>query len=157
MIRRIFPVIGFLVLFGAIVLIGYLGWASFEHYRLIEGLLGGVIGSILTLLLAYVAWVQLSRISETASADFILRLKKDFFQEETRTLIHLFDSDFLKYTERGKEAFFQVEEARIAGSGLPQDLKERLLKKKVYSAYDVDDLLLGHFEDLGMLCEFSGP
>jgi hypothetical protein len=45
--------------------------------------------AIFTLLLFIVAWWQLSKISKTSSADFIHKLKIDFFSKEARELILL--------------------------------------------------------------------
>jgi hypothetical protein len=151
MTTRVLSLIGFIVLLGVIALIGFLAWHLFDHQHLIDGLLGGLIGSILTLLVAYVAWVQLGSISKTASADFILRLKKDFFEEETRALVQLIDKKWLAFVESGEESFFEVDRAGILRSALPQEIQRRLLKRAEYSIYDIDDMLLGHFEDLGTL------
>lgn len=117
----------------------------------IDGLLGGLIGALVTFLAAYVAVIQLSSLSETTSADFILRLKQDFFKEETRNLIHLIEMGWLRYIPRGRKSFFEVDESAINEAALSEDIENRLLKKKAYSAYEVDDILLGHLEDLGML------
>lgn len=151
MAARTVPITGFALLFVAIVALGYLAWRFFDHTHLIDGLIGGLIGSILTLLVAYVAWVQLGSISRTASADFILRFKKDFFQDETRRLIQLIDNDWLKFTQRKDQSFFQVDAEAVWKSELHEEIKNWLLQRKAYSDYDIDDLLLGHFEDLGML------
>ncbi|HYM70878.1 MAG TPA: hypothetical protein VEZ44_14875 [bacterium] len=39
----------------------------------------------------------------------------------------------------------------MAASSLPQDLKNQLTAKRFYSCYEVDDWLLGHFEDIATL------
>ncbi len=121
--------------------------------------------------MAWLAWIQLDSLSETAkrdsnrahldsersSASFILELKEDFFSGETRTLIHLIENRWFRYVDRSEKnerlenAFFKVDEERIKKSGLDPEIQGQLLKKTAYSEYEVDDLLLGHFEDLAML------
>jgi hypothetical protein len=114
-----------------------------------------VLGAIFTFLLVYVAWAELGNISQTSSADFIHRFKKDFFTEETRTLIHLIDSGYIEFVDEHKDceriSFFKINEEKIKNSGLPDEIVTRLTKKKVYSTYEIDDLLLGDFEDVGFL------
>ena len=141
---------------GTLVLLLSAGIAAIWNFRLdtlIEGFIGGLVGAFLTLLLAYVAWVQLGGLSKTASADFILRFKREFFQEPTRTLIHLIDSDWIEFAEGEKpeDSSFNISTGKIAQSGLPTEIKDRLTGRKTYSVYEVDDFLLGHLEDLGML------
>ncbi len=167
--------IGLLLIVVAIIILAV--WWRPTHQQaqtdITSGLLGGLIGALLTIVLAWIAWVQLGSLSETAkreserahvdsqrsSANFILELKQDFFQEETRTLMHLLEEKWIRYVDRNEanqplEApFFKVNEDLIKQSGLDPEIQGRLLKKTAYSEYDLDDLLLGHFEDLAMLRE----
>lgn len=74
-------------------------------------------------LLAYVAWFQLKGIKKQSSADFIHKLKTDFFQQDTRKIIRLIDNDELKF--EGK------------------DFNENV------TSHDMDDFVLGILEDVG--------
>jgi hypothetical protein len=162
--KRVFPIVLFTI-FLLLVTLAYLVWQYTAPFTqppkrdLMAGFLGGILGSLLTLLLAYVAWKQLNDISRTASGDFILRLKGDFFREETGILVQLIVNEWLKFVQEDnegntlKDPFFIVDQAAVEKSGLAQEIRGRLLARKAYSAYDIDDLLLGHFEDLAMLWE----
>ncbi len=143
----------FLGVFIFLVLAGIATLQFFKPDTLIEGFIGGLLGALLALLVAYVAWEQLGSLSKTASADFILKFKREFFQEPTRTLIHLTDCDWLEFVEGDKpeDSSFKTSTGKIAQSVLPIEIQDRLSCRKAYSVYEVDDLLLGHFEDLGML------
>jgi uncharacterized protein YqgC (DUF456 family) len=114
---------------------------------------GALIGSIVTLVLVLIGMWQVKGIAGTASADFVLRKCDQFFKNETRILLHLIDSDYLVFKKNSNfnESFFLVDEARIKESQLHSELKERLLKRRAFSAYEIDDLLLGPLEDLGYL------
>jgi hypothetical protein len=106
--------------------------------------------AILTLLLFVIAWWQLGKISKTSSADFIHKFKIDFFTEDTRKLIMLVDKKCLIF----KNDFIPYFEVRI--DRFPDEIKSvEVIKsatdKKIYTGYEVDDFLLGHFEDLGIL------
>jgi hypothetical protein len=110
-----------------------------------------------TLILAYIAWTQLKKANEISTADFDQRFKKDFFTEKTRQLFMLFQYDLIKFKREpvsntdDEFPYFEVDRTQfdanpIFASTLPE-------KKYRYSAYEIDELLLGHFEDLGLFCK----
>ena len=108
---------------------------------------------IATLFLAWVGWRQLVSINKTSKADFIHKFKKDFFREKTTILIILFDNELLEY-ERDK-SYFKFEEDNMRKSLKGEDFKNSLIQafgyfKTAFNCYEIDDLLLGHFEDLGL-------
>lgn len=115
-----------------------------------NGLAGSLINALLTIILIWVAWGQLDSINNTSSADFLIKFKHDFFTKDARKLIHLIEKDYIDFIEDSEERFFKVKEGEIKNSDLDDDLKKELLEKKAYSAYQVDDFLLGHFEDVGI-------
>lgn len=119
----------------------------------LSGLVGDLILACITCLLVVVGWVQLSKINKTNSATFLLDIKKGFFVAPTRDLVQLVDSDWLVFEEKDEltESYFTVNEDKVRESELEWTLRHRLLAHRAYSVYDMDDLLLGHFEDLGML------
>jgi hypothetical protein len=116
--------------------------------NLLDGLIGGFIGAGVVLLTAWIAWKELGEIKNTNSANFIHKLKGDFFKEETRNLITLISLDAIKFTERNGESYFEVDDEKL--KNIPDEVKKNLTKKKLYTPYEVDDLLLGHFEDIGL-------
>jgi hypothetical protein len=114
-------------------------------------LLIGLMTTNAELLIAYVAWIQLNKIKKANSAEFIHKLKRDFFTKEARNLMTLIELDALKYVNNEKLPYFIVLEERIAS--LPGEIKKELLNKMLYTAYEIDDILLGHFEDIGIFEE----
>lgn len=65
---------------------------------------------LITLVLVLVAWKQLSNLSHTSTADFIFRLKKDFFTQEARGLLFLVEEDLLRF-EDGDISYFKIRDA----------------------------------------------
>lgn len=114
----------------------------------------------MTFILAIIALWQLGKMNKTSKTDFIHRFTKDFFSPETRRLIMLFDPDYdlLKFEvekihdEKSNEdteyPYFKLDKDGLNKlTKLGKEDKEKI--KDVYSAYEVDDDLLGHFEDVG--------
>lgn len=158
--------------FLIIVALGYY-WAWSCGNNLFDGYFGAGLGALGTLLIVIVAWWQLSIISGTSRADFIHKLKNDFFTKETRILIQLIERDYISYRdmreeewEQGsedtksdgkntcdrreeKESYFVIDSAKIERC-TPDEIGRRLKEKRFYSEYEIDDLVLGHFEDIGL-------
>ena len=105
-----------------------------------------------TVTLALIAWVQLRKMNKTSKTDFLHRFTQDFFSYKTRNLLMLFDYNLLKFKmkklDNGEYPFFELDTAMIADIGII-DEKDRAHTKTFYSAYDIDDDLLGFFEDIG--------
>jgi hypothetical protein len=107
-----------------------------------------------TFILAYIAWNQLKKANKISNADFDQRFKNDFFNcEKTRQLVMLFQYDLLVFkTEPVSNAdcefpYFEVNLKQFDKNTIFAGIKDR------YSAYEIDDFLLGHFEDLGLFCK----
>jgi hypothetical protein len=110
--------------------------------------------AILTGILAWVAYWQLKSFNKTTRADFINRFTKDFFNESAQEIILLLDYSALKFKESeieyGKDIprrewpYFLIEKD-IAGQFKPKMTSQR----EMYTAFELDDDLLGHFDDLG--------
>jgi hypothetical protein len=113
-----------------------------------------LITAFFTAIIACVAWFQLNRFNTTTRADFIHRFTKDFFNEPTRQIMTLLDNSALK---------FKIREI-TCGKGLPKrefpyfhidkDIADQLRMKvdshkSEYTAFEIDDELLGYFDDLG--------
>lgn len=113
-----------------------------------------------TLLLYLVARYQLAGISKTTKADFIKQFNNDFFQEHTRNVVMLLDYEALEYKnkavqlegETNKKAFpyFSIVADVLAQMGVSDEIKAELSKKGMYSCFEIDDILLGRFEDVGL-------
>jgi len=98
--------------------------------------------AIWTFVLAIVAYLQFKKANHISSADFIHRLKNDFFGKETRELFFLFEKDYLRYDE-GSEVFEVVK--------IDEKTKTELgITRKFFTIYEVDDFILGDIYDLGL-------
>ena len=120
-----------------------------------SGIIGSILGAFFAAFLVWVAWEELGSLGKTSSADFTHKLKNDFFRPETRILVTLLDCDALEYRPNATGntrafPYFEVIPSAIDNTGLPEDIRTTLTSKQYYSAWEVDDLLLGHFEDIGM-------
>jgi hypothetical protein len=153
----LFLVIGILTIF--LINQFYQGCERYQYY---SGVLGSLLASVFAAFLVWVAWEQLGNLGKISSADFIHRLDNDFFTDETRTLVSLIDCRALEFkTNNEVESsddsksqpypYFEVSQDRLDQTKLPDDLKQSLSRKKYYSTWEIDDLLLGQFENIGML------
>ncbi len=112
-----------------------------------------------TLFLLWIAKKQLGGISKTAKADFILRFTEQFFGEETRDIIMLFDYGALKFQNAYVEyseniepklfPYFVIDEGIVSQLKINPEKQQKILKRKYYSPFEIDDFLIGYFEDLG--------
>jgi len=112
---------------------------------------------------AFLAWWvakrQLGGISKAAKADFIKKFTDDFFSETTRDIIMLFDYNALHYQNKdidyGKDVpskpfpYFVIDENIVKQLQVSPEQQKILLDRRVYSSFEIDDYLLGYFEDLG--------
>ena len=115
-----------------------------------------------TLLLWRVSYKQLGGISKTTRADFIERFSNKFFNPETRTILMLLDykallfkSSDINYAHNVVSKgflYFEIDEQIAKQFIIDSKSLSALIDKKVYSAFELDDLLLGYFEDI-----YSGP
>ncbi len=133
------------------------------YYSGYSGFLGSVLATFFAAFLVWVAWEELSKLSKTSSADFIHRLDNDFFTLETRILVSLIDCKALELInyELNKEdestdeneslPYFEVNQNTLEKTKLPQGVISLLSKNNCYSTWEVDDLLLGLCENIGML------
>lgn len=92
---------------------------------------------------------------EIVSADFSLRIKRDFFTEKTRELLILFDNNLLIFKslvnteDKVNFRYFIIDKSKLDKYSEIKNLmanRERI----IYSEYEITDLLLNHFEDLGI-------
>src|ERR1039458_316278 len=67
-----------------------------------------MVTGVATTALIFVAWSQLHNLAEVSRGDFIYRLKKDFFTEESRGLLFLLEYHLLEFVKE-PTAHFVVE------------------------------------------------
>jgi hypothetical protein len=112
-----------------------------------------------TIVLSLIAWYQLLGLRKISKADFINKFTDNFFNTETQRLILLPNYNALEF--KVKEIFygndesvdefpyFKINEEIIKQLPLDKTTKRNLLQKDTYTAFEIDDLLLGYFEDIG--------
>jgi hypothetical protein len=102
---------------------------------------------MVTLALVVVAWIELGDLARTSRADFIFRLKNDFFTDAARGLLLLVEENLLQFEDAAVPYF------TVRGTDDP-DLSDRFKELKLtgptVSTYFVDDVLLGPFEDIDL-------
>jgi hypothetical protein len=111
--------------------------------------------AIVTGVVASFAAYQLRSILRTSRADFTKRFIDSFFVEDSRTLFTLLLNSALEFAVRkievGGDEIDELPYLRIK-----KEIADQLTgivpfnpDKTGYSAFEVDDFLLGHFEDVG--------
>jgi hypothetical protein len=94
--------------------------------------------------LAAIAFVQIRRLSKISSADFIHKFKVDFFSsKDTRDLFTLIENQCIRFRESPIDHFRVFNLSSLGPLG-------KQITRKLFSTYEIDDFLLGHFEDLGL-------
>jgi hypothetical protein len=112
-----------------------------------------------TLLLWWIARKQLGGISNTAKKEFIKKFNGDFFNDTTRSIIMLFNYNALSFNsveiDIGKGEltepfpYFTINENIIRQLKISPEEHKFLIDKKFFTAFEIDDFLLGYFEDIG--------
>lgn len=143
----------FAILFFLCPFLHQLFQLSLIRENLLDGLVGALIGSAVNLILILITLKQLRVISSTSRADFIHRLKNDFFTPQTRKLFILVDLEAIRYVSKnnGEVVYFEVEEEKF--KNYPEEIKKEIIEKKFYTQYEIEDILLGPLEDIGLLLE----
>ena len=115
---------------------------------------GTMITAIGTLLIVAIAYFQLQKANKISQADFDQRFKDDFFKKETQQLFMLFQYNLLVFKiepvtgDDYKFPYFELDRKKIDANPIySMYLPEN---KYRFSSYEIDNLLLGHFEDLGL-------
>lgn len=133
---------------------GFFAWKAhpLKNEILFDGFVGAALGSLVAFLLLSFTAGQLNIMSSNSSMDLVHRLKTDFFSPETRVLIALIEDKFIEFINNGEsDSYFLVRSQEIENSLLHQTIKERLTSQQAFSTYEIDDLVLGHIEDMGYL------
>jgi hypothetical protein len=101
--------------------------------------------AVVTALLAWVAWKQLGSLAESSTADFLFRLKSDFFTERARRLVFLIEQDLLKFEDAAIPFFSKPD---FNKPELKPRLQELGITDSTISTYLLDDIILGPLEDV---------
>lgn len=124
-------------------------WATFWSF----------VTAIATLLIAFIAWRELSKSRNVTTAKFIQDFDSRFFTPETRELITLFEFEEIEFVKENKGegklenlpedfSYFKVTMKDYRRKGdIPSSLADRT---DIYTCYEIDDFLIGLIEDLGL-------
>jgi hypothetical protein len=116
---------GLVLAIAVLTVLAWLYWGPLDG-AMVGGIVGGLIIAVATLALIWVGIEQLQGLAKTANADFILRRTDQFFQPETRTLLHLIEDGYLLFEEKRpfRDSCFLVDENKITGSDLHDEIKK---------------------------------
>jgi len=112
------------------------------------GSLWAMLTTITTMGLAWVAYRQLSDLARTSKSDFLYKLKKDFFNEETRRLVFLMENELLEF-ESTEIPYFRIVQPPDANA--QSRMRELGITGSTVATGLVDDVMLGPLEDVGIL------
>jgi hypothetical protein len=105
---------------------------------------------IATLILAFIAYLQFQQLNTTSSANFIHQLSDSVFTDKARILLELIDEKSLTYNKSNYT--FAIDKGALKEKNLTMLIKVTFgYDKRIFSCYEIDDLLLSKFEDLGLL------
>ncbi|MGA2150740.1 MAG: hypothetical protein ABSG48_01095 [Geobacteraceae bacterium] len=114
---------------------------------------------VVTVMLWRMSKYQLGGLTTTAKADFIERFARNFFGEKTRRILMLLDYNALEFhvddidIENGGELkpfpYFKIKESIVKRMKIDSQEMESILEKGIYSSFEIDDFLLGYFEEIG--------
>jgi hypothetical protein len=111
--------------------------------------------TLVTLVAVLVAWRQLSGLRAVSRADFTFRFIESFFTSDTRTLFTLLMNSAITFVildiKHGDRVIDRLPYLKIDHE-IAKQLSGLIFipeQKTGYTAQEVDDLLLGHFESLG--------
>jgi hypothetical protein len=113
--------------------------------------------AIFTALILIVAWTQLRKMNKTSNAEFMLKLKTDLFNEKTSLLFSTIQIKCLKYItpKKGGVSYFEIEADRIEDLKIKNEIIRKIKNLRdgsyIVDSVELDELLLGHIEDLGIL------
>ncbi|MDR3490920.1 MAG: hypothetical protein P4M12_02615 [Gammaproteobacteria bacterium] len=134
--------VGLLVLFTSVV------YQLYFHRHFWE-----TITAIATVFIAIVASHQLSAANETTKAILIRKFSDKFFNDNTRDIISLLDNEALLYEGEDGNGHFRINADKLSKIGLSDQKIQELTNRKRYSLYEIDDWLLGHFEEISSFVE----
>jgi hypothetical protein len=104
-----------------------------------------------TVALAIIAYWQINGLNKTAREEFLHKLKEGFFTKDARDLITLIENDSLVFAEETKLKDFAIFKINISDT-LKEYFKYSIdVDRQYYTTQEIDDFLLGHLEDAGLL------
>ena len=130
----------------------HFNWANFWAF----------ITAMATVSIAVIAWNELSKNRKIKSAEFINEFTATFFSPKTSELLMLFEFGLIEFISKNTgenklknlPEYFSYFKVRMEGYKRRGDIPGYLLDyTDIYAAYEIEDLLLGHFEDMGLFID----
>lgn len=125
--------------------------------KLNRGVLWTFINTVATLAFLLFALLQIGQVSRITKGDVLQKFSANFFQQESRDFVLLFEYELLEFKSNniGVDTISGLPHdfsCFVKASNYPPKLNKFLIDstKTIYSAYEIDDYILGHFEDMGM-------
>ena len=118
-----------------------------------RGTLWAFLTCIFTGLAVCIAWWQLRGIQKTGRAEFLYKFDRDFFKPETRELMILVDYRALKFKIKQISYLGNNKQKEYPYFEVDREIQRNLIGvegKEKYSAFEVEENLLGFFEGLGI-------
>ena len=113
------------------------------------------ITAIIAILGVAIAWYELDQNRKISRADFIKKFVDSFFTEETRTFFTLLQNQALVFDEKKITDENNKEIDHLPYVKIKKQITEQLNgivkidpDKTGYSAFEIDDFLLGYFDDI---------
>lgn len=126
----------------------YLFLISDVGFWTVFGAISTFLAALGTITAVYVTRRQLRGLSETSKADFLHRLKSDFFTADSEEILFLIEHNLLEFMILETKDPNDEEMAIFK----PKKDKHKLMKspKHNYTTTEVDRLILGNLEDVGI-------
>jgi hypothetical protein len=115
--------------------------------------------TLTTIALCLIAWRQLRGLGKVSRADFINKFNKDFFNPTTQKLILLLSYNALQFKIKNIDYKEEIPSIEFPYFAVNQDVIKQFpenqehpsndLIPKTYNSFEIDDLLLGYFEEIG--------
>jgi hypothetical protein len=113
--------------------------------------------AVFTAFLAIIAFWQLRKINKTSSGDFLHRLKIDLLNDKSSLFFSIIDKNCLIFIKPEKDGipYFKIILDDVNDGTIKNELVRKIKKIRegsyIVDSLEIDELLLGHIEDLGIL------
>lgn len=115
-----------------------------------------IIAVLIALLSLVVVFFQLRIYTKTMNADFIFRLRNDFYSKKNKFIMFFIENDFIEFKEnkeKGKEyeSYFEINRVKVEKLQEQFSAFKKYAKETEYAIHiqDMDNYVLGYLEDIG--------
>ncbi len=98
-------------------------------------------------------YFQIQINTKTVKADFIYRLKNDFYSKKSMLILFFIEKDLITFTESNKvcESYFAIKEKEVKELPIQFKVFINFAEKSNYAIHiqEMDNFVLGYLEDIG--------